>query len=64
MVELREAKAKAETEVKLLQVKVESMEKAISASKYELHVLKKELHHYVEERSQSKSHGSFSKATC
>ena len=50
MVELREAKAKAETEVKLLQVKVESMEKAMSASKYELHVLKKELHLCVEER--------------
>ena len=64
MVELREAKAKAETEVKLLQVKVESMEKAMSASKYELHVLKKELHHYVEERGESKSHGSFSKETC
>ena len=64
MVELRETKAKAETEVKISASGGRIDEKVMSASKYELHVLKKELHHCVEERGESKSHGSFSKATC
>lgn len=43
IVEANEAKERAETEVKVLQVKLGSSEKEISALKYELHVLNKEL---------------------
>lgn len=43
ILEANEAKERAETQGKVLQVKVASLEKEISALKYELHVLNKEL---------------------
>ncbi|KAH7284168.1 hypothetical protein KP509_34G042300 [Ceratopteris richardii] len=43
ILEANEAKEKAETHVKVLQVKIGSLEKEVSALKYELHVLNKEL---------------------
>eukprot|EP00249_Psilotum_nudum_P024460 c29190_g2_i2 orf=499-3333(+) len=54
IVEVNEVKARAETEVKVLQVQVESLEKQISTLKYEIRVLNKELEIRTEEREYSK----------
>lgn len=54
ILEANEVKARAETEVKVLQVKLGSSEKEISALKYELHVLNKELEIRNEEVDYSK----------
>eukprot|EP01018_Ginkgo_biloba_P020015 Gb_02939 [translate_table: standard] len=51
--ELSEARAEAESEVKVLQVNIESYESDNSALKYELHVLSKELEIRNEERNMS-----------
>lgn len=54
IVELSEAKAKAEVEMKVLQVRVDTLQKEISTLKYELHVLNKELEIRNEEREYSR----------
>ncbi|KAG0611288.1 hypothetical protein M758_7G129000 [Ceratodon purpureus] len=50
IVELSEAKGKTETEIKVLQVRLETIEKENSHLKYEVHVLNKELEIRSEER--------------
>ncbi|KAG0555687.1 hypothetical protein KC19_12G188500 [Ceratodon purpureus] len=50
IVEMSEAKGRAETEIKVLQVRLETMEKDNSQLKYEVHVLNKELDIRSQER--------------
>lgn len=50
IVEINEAKGKAETEIKVLQVRLETLEKENSQLKYEVHVLNKELDIRSQER--------------